>query len=291
MKKTKLSMRARYFVEGYSFIGLWLIGFLVFMAVPLGRSLYYSFQALQVSKDGLIATYIGLEHYRAAFTTDVNFLPLLKATMLSTLTQVPLILIFSLFCAILLNRGLVGKTFFRGVFFLPVIIASGAILSKLMDQGAANLPIFYNQDLYNKLSNFIPGDILEILLKYAESLTLVMWDSGVQILIFLAGLQTISISLYEAAKCDGATAWESFWKITFPMIMPMMLVNTLFSIVSSFTKADNQIMSHILDVVFKNNDFGYGSAMGWIYFVFIFMVLGLVFLLFRKSLGATEGRK
>ncbi len=112
-----------------------------------------------------------------------------------------------------------------------------------------------------------------------------------QILIFLAGLQTISVSLYEAAKCDGATAWESFWKITFPMIMPMMLVNTLFSIVSSFTKADNQIMSHILNVVFKTNDFGYGSAMGWIYFVFIFMVLGLVFLLFRKSLGATEGRK
>ncbi|MNC42495.1 Inner membrane ABC transporter permease protein YcjO [compost metagenome] len=118
-----------------------------------------------------------------------------------------------------------------------------------------------------------------------------MWDSGVQILIFLAGLQTISVSLYEAAKCDGATAWESFWKVTFPMIMPMMLVNTLFSIVSSFTKADNQIMSHILNVVFKNNDFGYGSAMGWIYFVFIFIILGIVFMLFRKSLGATEGRK
>lgn len=291
MKKSRLSMRARYFVEGYSFIGLWLIGFLVFMAVPLGRSLYYSFQDLQVSKGGLVATFVGTEHYRAAFTTDVNFLPLLKSTMVSTLTQVPLILIFSLFCAILLNRKMVGKTFFRGVFFLPVIIASGAILGKLMDQGAANLPIFYNQDLYDKLSNFIPGDILETLLKYAESLTLVMWDSGVQILIFLAGLQTISISLYEAAKCDGATAWESFWKITFPMIMPMMLVNTLFSIVSSFTKADNQIMSHILNVVFKTNDFGYGSAMGWIYFVFIFLVLGLVFLLFSKSLGATEGRK
>ncbi len=278
-------------MEGYGFISLWLIGFLLFMAIPLGRSLYYSFHALQVSKDGLIATFVGTEHFRAAFTTDVNFLPLLKDTMVSTLTQVPLILIFSLFCAILLNRKLVGKTFFRGVFFLPVIIASGAILSKLMDQGAANLPIFYNQNLYNKLNAFIPGDILEILLKYAESLTLVMWDSGVQILIFLAGLQTISISLYEAAKCDGATAWESFWKITFPMIMPMMLVNTLFSIVSSFTKADNQMMSHILNVVFKTNDFGYGSAMGWIYFIFIFLILGLVFLLFRKSLNNTEGRK
>ncbi|WP_144027102.1 sugar ABC transporter permease [Paenibacillus sp. FSL R7-0273] len=291
MKKSRLSMRARYYMEGYSFISLWLIGFLLFMAIPLGRSLYYSFQKLQVSQNGLIASFVGTDHYRAAFTTDVNFLPLLKDTMVSMLTQVPLILIFSLFCAILLNRKLVGKTFFRGIFFLPVIIASGAILSKLMDQGAANLPIFYNENLYSKLSAFIPGDLLETLLQYAESLTLVMWDSGVQILIFLAGLQTISITLYEAAKCDGATAWEGFWKITFPMIMPMMLVNTLFSIVSSFTKADNQMMTHILNVVFKTNDFGYGSAMGWIYFVIIFLILGLVFLLFRKSLSTTEGRK
>lgn len=290
MKKSKLSMRARYFVEGYSFIGLWLVGFLVFMAVPLGRSLYYSFQDLQVSKGGLLATFVGMEHYRAAFTTDVNFLPLLKSTMVSTVTQVPLILIFSLFCAILLNRGLVGKTFFVACSFCRSSLLQGDP-GQIDGSGCRKFTDFYNQDLYDKLHNFIPGDILKSLLKYAESLTLVMWDSGVQILIFLAGLQTISVSLYEAAKCDGATAWESFWKITFPMIMPMMLVNTLFSIVSSFTKADNQIMSHILNVVFKNNDFGYGSAMGWIYFVFIFLVLGLVFLLFSKSLGATEGRK
>lgn len=125
MKKSKLSMRARYFVEGYSFIGLWLVGFLVFMAVPLGRSLYYSFQDLQVSKSGLLATFVGMEHYRAAFTTDVNFLPLLKSTMVSTVTQVPLILIFSLFCAILLNRGLVGKTFFVACSFCRSSLLQG----------------------------------------------------------------------------------------------------------------------------------------------------------------------
>lgn len=291
MKGFKVSMRARYIMEGYSFISLWLVGFFLFMALPLGRSLYYSFQDLKMSKGGLIATGVGAKHYRAAFTTDVNFVPLLKNTMVAMLTQVPLILIFSIFCALLLNRNIIGKTFFRGVFFLPVIIASGVILRKLMDQGAANLPIFYNQDLYDKLNAFIPGDVLETLLKYAESLTLVMWDSGVQILIFLAGLQTISVQLYEAAKCDGATKWESFWKITFPMLMPMIFVNTLFSIVNSFTKADNEIMSHILNVVFKNNDFGYGSAMGWIYFAIIFIVLGIVFAIFSKALSATEGRR
>lgn len=290
MRGFRLSMNNRRMLEGYSFISIWLIGFLLFMAYPLGRSLYYSFQSLKMSKDGLIATNIGFTHFRAAFTTDVNFLPLLKTTITTMLTQVPLILIFAIISALLLNNKKFGKTFFRGVFFLPVIIASGQILRKLMEQGAANLPIFYNIDLYSQLLIFIPDSVLDPLLQYADSLTLVMWDSGVQILIFLAGLQTISPQLYEAAKCDGATKWESFWKITFPMLMPMILVNTLYSIVNSFTKPDNQIMNHILTVVFKSNDYGYGSALGWLYFIVIFLVLVLVFVIFRRSLASTEGR-
>ncbi|XEC96370.1 carbohydrate ABC transporter permease [Paenibacillus tarimensis] len=286
----RISMRLRHILEGYSFISIWILGFILFMAVPLGRSFYYSLNTLKPSKDGLIATYEGLKHYRAAFTTDVNFLPLLQKTVTTMLTQVPLILIFAMFSALLLNRHSIGRIVFRGIFFLPVIIASGAVLRKLLQQGAAQLPIFYQYDLYGKLRTFIPGEILEPLLMYADSLTLVMWDAGVQILIFLAGLQTISPQLYEAAKCDGATKWESFWKITFPMIMPMIFVNTLYSIVNSFTKVDNQVMDHILNVVFRTNDYGYGSAIGWIYFFIVFIILGIVFLIFRKGLAATEGR-
>ena len=288
--RIRISMRIRSILEGYSFISIWIVGFLLFMAVPLGRSFYYSLNTLKPSKNGLIATYEGFRHFRAAFTTDVNFLPLLQKTITTMLTQVPLILVFAMFSALLLNRHSVGRTVFRGIFFLPVIIASGAVLSKLLQQGAAQLPIFYQYDLYDKLRMFIPGDILEPLLMYADSLTLVMWDAGVQILIFLAGLQTISPQLYEAAKCDGATQWECFWKITFPMIIPMILVNTLYSIVNSFTKADNEVMNHILNVVFRANDYGYGSAIGWIYFFVVFIILGIVFLIFRKGLAATEGR-
>jgi ABC-type sugar transport system permease subunit len=283
-------MRSRRIVEGYLFIVPWIIGFFLFMAVPLGRSLYYSFQNLTVTSHGLKAVYVGFTHYRGAFATDIDFLPLLQKTIVTMVTQVPLILIFAMFSALLLNRPFFGRTFFRGVFFLPVIIASGAILRKLLQQGAAQLPIFYQYDLFGKLHGFIPAPILKPLLKYADSLTLVMWDSGVQILIFLAGLQTISSQLYEAAKCDGATMWESFWKITFPMIMPMIFVNTLYSIVNSFTKTDNEVMNHIIDVVFKSNDYAYGSAIGWIYFVTIFLILGIVFFIFRKSISAMEGR-
>jgi ABC-type sugar transport system permease subunit len=117
-----------------------------------------------------------------------------------------------------------------------------------------------------------------------------MWDSGVQILIFIAGLQTISPQLYEAAKMDGATKWESFWKITFPMIIPMLFVNTLYSIVNMFTKADNKVMDYINQQAFQKNNYGYGSALGWIYFVLIAIVLAIVFIIFRRSLAASEGR-
>ncbi|UVI29149.1 carbohydrate ABC transporter permease [Paenibacillus spongiae] len=289
-KKLRLSIRTRHIVEGYSFISLWIFGFFLFLAVPLGRSFYYSLQTLEPSPDGLKATYVGLLHYRSAFTTDVHFLPLMQQTMTTMLTQVPLILIFSMLSALMLNRHGIGRGLFRSIFFLPVIIASGAVLRELLEQGAARLPIFVQDGLYMKLMTFIPEAILEPLLEYADSLTLVMWDSGVQILIFLAGLQTISPILYEAAHMDGATKWEAFWKITFPMIMPMILVNTLFSIVNSFTKADNQIMNHLMNVVFRSNNYGYGSAMGWLYFIFVFIVLGVVFFLFRRSMSAAEGR-
>jgi ABC-type sugar transport system permease subunit len=292
MKKWfRMNMRRRNFVEGYSFIAIWIVGFFLFMAMPLGLSLYYSFQHLQPSGQGLIAEYAGLYYYISAFTKDVNFLPLLRTTVVTMLYQVPLILIFAMFSALLLNQKFRGRFLFRGIFFLPVIIASGAILRELLEQGAAQIPIFSQSDLIFALNDFVPTGILLPLLEFADQLLLVMWDSGVQILIFLAGLQTIPTSLYEAAKCDGATPWESFWKITFPMLMPMIFVNTLYSIVNSFTKTDNHMMNHIITNVFRNNEYAYGSAMGWIYFVIVFFIIGLVFLLFRRGLANAEERR
>lgn len=282
MKFMKISMRKRNILEGYSFISLWLVGFLLFMAVPLGKSLYYSFNQMILTNEGLVGTYNGIAFFRDAFTTDVDFLPKLISTITTMVVQVPLIIIFAMFSALLLNRPFRGRMVFRSFFFLPVIIASGVVLQTLMNQGAATLPIFVKYDLATALSQYVPLEILLPLLKMMESLTLVMWDSGVQILIFLAGLQAISPSLYEAAKCDGATPWESFWKITFPMIKPMILVNILFSVVNSFTKVNNSVMVYINTVAFKENDYGYGAALGWIYFVVIFVIILLVMFMFRN---------
>ncbi|MFB9278602.1 carbohydrate ABC transporter permease [Cohnella cellulosilytica] len=282
-KSVKLSMRARHILEGYSFISLWFIGFLLFLAVPLGRSLYYAFNRMEISNTGLKATFNGVNYFRDAFTVDVDFVPSLLNTMTTMAFHIPLILVFAMFSALLLNRQFAGRLMFRSIFFLPVIIASGTVLQKLMDQGAATLPIFLQYDLASKLSVYVPSEVLMPLLKMMDSLTLVIWDSGVQILIFLAGLQSVSKTLYEAADMDGATAWEKFWKITFPMIMPMVLVNTLFSIVNSFTEVRNLVMGYIQTVAFEKNDYGYASALGWIYFVIIFAVILLVLYLFRDA--------
>lgn len=283
--KMRLSIRVRHYLEGYTFVSLWVAGFLLFMAIPLLRSLIYSFQKLSVSQTGLKGVGVGWENYLSAFTVDVEFTPKLISNIVNMLLTVPIILIFSMFAALLLNKNFRGRMIFRGIFFLPVIIASGSVLSKLREQGAATLPIFKQYDLEVKLSNVIPSDLLSPLIAMLESLTVSMWDSGVPILIFLAGLQSISTHLYEAAKVDGATSWESFWKITFPMIKPMILVNILFCIVNSFTKGSNDVMTYLLKtVMFGKVDYGYGSALGWIYFVVIFIIIGLVMFIFRDSI-------
>jgi oligogalacturonide transport system permease protein len=281
-QRLKLSMRVRHILEGYSFISLWIIGFLMFMAIPLGQSLYYSFNRMDLTDQGLKATYNGIQYFSDAFTIDVEFLPKLLSTVTAMVFQVPLIIIFAMFSALLLNRPFRGRMVFRSIFFLPVIIASGVVLQKLLDQGAATLPVFVQYDLANVLSQYVPEEVLLPLMKMMDSLTLVMWDSGVQILIFIAGLQSISISLYEAAKCDGATPWESFWKITFPMMMPMILVNILFSIVNSFTKVNNSVMDYIRTIAFSQNNYGYGAALGWIYFIIIFIIILIVIYMFRN---------
>lgn len=291
MKKARLSIRARHIAEGYSFVSLWIAGFFLFMAVPLGRSMYYSFQDLKMNTGKMTAEFVGWKNYRYAFTVDIDFMPILLGTIKTVVIQVPLILIFAMFCALLLHVPMRGRLFFRGVYFLPVIVASGNSLKRLMEQGAAMLPIFKQYDLYTVMLDYIPEQLLTPLLAMMDSLMIVMWGSGVQIIIFMAGLQSIPTPLYEAAKCDGATPWEVFWKITFPMMMPMTLVCTLFSIVDSFTKVDNQMIKYNWTLMFAKLNFGYASAVGWIYFVFVFLVILIVMLLFRNTTALAQDRR
>ena len=204
-----------------------------------------------------------------------------------------MILFFSMFIAVLLNQKFKGRTFVRAVFFLPVVITSGALVYVLKSDigiGIANqapnvmgMPMVLNtdfEDIFMKVLNN-NYELTQSLIGMMDRVFVIMWRSGVQILIFLAGLQSIPVSVHESAFVDGATAWESFWKITFPMLSPIIVVNLAYTIIDSFTDYNNEILRYIMNTTFGKLQFDLGATYAWIYFVFILIIISI-------SLGITS---
>ena len=278
---------------GYAFISPFLLGFVLFFIRPLIQSIIFSVNDLTVTPDGLQYDFIGWGHYSYAFLVDPEFRQILVQSIIDMLTNVPIIIIFSFFAATLLNQNFKGRFLARAIFFLPVILASGiiaqiesndAILQMMQNPAddAANLGLM-TFDIEDLLRNSrVPPQFAEYVILAIDRIYQVINDSGVQILIFLAGLQGIPSSLFEAAKVEGATAWESFWKVTFPMVSPLILVNMIYSIIDSFTKADNELMEFIHDKAFVLAKFGYASALSWIYMGVIVLLLIIIGLFYRK---------
>lgn len=269
---------------GFTFIIPWLIGSITFFARPFIMTLYYSLCDVNVHDEGVSMTFVGLKNYIAAFTEDNEFLPKFVESMTNTLLHVPLILMFSLFIAVILNQKFRGRTFFRTTYFLPVIIASGVVISLIRGD------TFSQQLLSGERSNMMFQAIsMEQLLlksgmneKFVEYMFLIinnifdlLWKSGVQILIFIAGLKTISPSLYEVAKIEGANAWETFWKVTFKMLSPIIIVNVVYTIIDSFNDYLNPIILHISNTS-RGLNIQLASAMAWLYFLVVLIITGAV---------------
>ena len=292
LKRRKMSYERKKGLIGYVFIGLWLIGFFLMYLTPLVQSLYYSFNELEITTSGFEMEWKGFANYKEIFTEDAEYLPALRTALGDLLYQVPLILVFSLILAMLVNQKFFGRTVARAVFFLPVIIASGVVLnvingdtaSKLMQSGEKTSQMFQVTSLAAMLQGLnLPSEITGFIVSAANNIFGLMWQSGIQIVLFLASLQTIPGSLYEAASIDGGTKWEIFWKVTFPMITPIMLVNLVYTITDSFTATNNGVMRQILDAVGERLDFDYSAALAWLYFLIIIVILGLVILVVNKK--------
>lgn len=298
MKKSKrLSMRQRDALEGYVYILPWLIGFAFYGAYPFIFSISVSFSEI-VRLAGFEMKYIGWGNYAKAFIWDVTFIPMFVATVRDTLMNTPIIIIISLFFAILLNREIKCRGIFRAVFFLPVLLGTGYIMQELlgggpgleMTQTAGDLSREAAAGMSSGISRGIevPEEILlylganfaDVIRMFLQRFTLLLWKSGVQIVLFLAGLQGISISLYESARCDGATEWEMFWKISLPMISPVILLNIVYTIIDSFVDITNPIVRYVRNL--NMEDFGYSAAIGWIYFTFVLIVILLIFAVMRR---------
>ena len=287
MKRNGLTMHGRKALTGSIFVLPWLIGFLVFTLYPIGYSIALSLNDVAFSiEDGVQFTWRGFDYYYEALRIDTTFLTALGNNLMFICCATPIILVFSLIIAILLNKSFVGRTFFRVLFFLPVIIMSGSVIQKLLGSYTINFATM-SETVYNFL-NTLPEFFRKPIFFALENLVLILWYSGVQILLFLAGLQKVGRTLYEAAEIDGAGAWQKFWKITLPHMKPMILLNAIYTVMEIANSANNEVSSKISSHMFEvNRPFSFSAAMSWIYFLAVCGLLLLIVILF----GGREKRE
>ena len=280
----RLTLRQRNAINGYLFISLWLVGLLIFFLIPLFRnfSLSLTNARLATIRDNSY-TFIGLGNYIEAFTVDIEFVPYLIETMNNLIVDVPFILAFSLAVAMLAIQPVPGSTIFRAVFFLPVVIGSAVVVGRMFDQLGNQMVLFRGEGAQEFLFIYL-GEALPRFLFFLNRAVFVLWRSGVQILIFIAGLKSIDPSLYEVAQVDGASPWGQFWKITLPMLSPVILINIVYTIIDSFTDYFNTVLRYIRVVTFNQSEMrlGYPSALGNIYFILVFLLVIVIFVIVSK---------
>ena len=281
-------------IAGYIFISPFIIGFLMFMVKPLLQSLYMSFCEVELGSGTFNMVWQGIERYRYAFRGDPDFNRLVVEEFVQMLINSVAIMVFSFFVALILNQEFKGRALVRAVFFLPVILSSGIVLgldtnNSLMEtiqvsvQEAAQ-GVSVTGALENILRTAGIGvRAFEQVFEVIDQIYDIAIGSGIQIIIFLSGLQTISSSMYEAADIEGCTAWESLWKITFPMISSMFLVNWIYTIIDYCMRDTNQVIEKVQTVMIQNINYGLASAMSWIYFVIMIAFVGITSLLISKG--------
>lgn len=272
--------------EGILLILPWIIGFLLFVSFPLFYSLYMSFHNVRITGNGILHEYVGWKYYSNILFQDGGvFYDQLLPFLRQVTFMIPIIVIFSFMIAIMLNQKFFGRGLFRAVFFLPVIFSSGNVIQRFLSQGKGELGFLEQYSISTTLTQYLPGSWSTPIIAVLNSFVLILWYSGVQILLFLAGRQTISSSVYEAARIDGANPWEVFWKITLPAMMPFVLLNTVYTVVDLFTFPGNPIIASV-----NPTQYGPTSALIWVYFMIILLFLGLVFLLLGRAGQGTNKR-
>ncbi len=287
----RISLETKKSWQGFLFILPWFLGFLFLFLRPFISAIIYSFGNVSVETGSLQNEFVGMTHYIYAFTGDEKFPEHLRNALIELLYQVPLVLFFSLFIATVLNRKFFSRGFYRVVFFLPTIISCGVVLGII--QGDSTYAAMQGGEMQNYafqttsiqeilLANNVSSVIVDLIGKAIDSLLELFWYSGVQIIIFLSGLQSISPSLREAAEMDGASAWDFFWLVTFPMISPLMITNLVYTIIATFTDYGNPVIRYTSELGSKM-ELSYASALSMIYFIISFLIVIVVYLIFNRK--------
>lgn len=275
--KIKMTKKRRTALIGYSFLSLWIIGFLLFTLYPVILSGVISLSKLEMGLGEINYKFTGLEFFTYAFQTDSQFTPKLLESLAFIGYATPIIVIIALLLALMLKGKYKGRTIFRTIFFMPVVIMSGPVISGLLGKYSVDF-----SEASPALFTFIealPEVFRSPCMFVMENLVTVLWYSGVQILILLVAIQRISPELYEAASIDGASGWEMFWKITLPYTMPTLLVCALYTVIELANDSTNAVNTYIASRMFdhKLGYYSYSTAMAWIYTAVIVAILLLIF--------------
>ena len=299
---TYRTMRARNARIGTLFILPFIIGFLVFMCKPMVESFNFSFNDVKmVPGQGYELTPVGLGNYKTALLVDPEYNTLIVEESGEMIINTIATLVLSFVIAVLLNQEFKGRVLCRAIFFLPVILSSGVLpgiehqnefydmMAGMAEAVDGSSGINISQALQDLLSvSGVANSFFEVVFTMIDSIYDIVMASGIQIIVFLSGLQSISPSLYEAANVEGCSGWEAFWKITFPMVSPLLLVNCIYTIIDFFMKNDNKVMELIYQVTYQDFKLGVSAAMSWLYFAIALAFIGVSSFIITKAVKSYE---
>ena len=294
--KKKLSTKTfeqRQRFNGRMLVLPWVIGFILFFLIPLVSSIWFSFSKVSLNVGGFSTVFRGFKNYKYILYEHPTYVSTLGRAITSFLYSLPIILVLSLFCAVVLNQNFKGRFLARAVFFIPAIMASSVVMQVFMEGSVSTSMIASgggNESVFGQAVDFqavfqnigLPKSVTGIISLYVSEVSTLIWSCGVQIVLFLSGLQAIPDALYEASKIEGANSWEEFWFITFPMLSNVLVVTTFYTIIDIFTNADNEVMELAYNLVLKQQNYDQSSAMLWAYFSIVGIVVALVFFLINK---------
>lgn len=280
---------------GYTFVAHWAIGLLLFFIVPLVSSFIYAFSDARITEDGMQTTFVGLTHFDYILNVDAKYVDNLTASLGLIGYTLPLVLSLSLILAVVLNQQFAGRTLFRAIFALPIIIASSPIIG-LLSGGMVNAPIFNltsntgEANQYGGVIDFqsilqsleLPDQINSMLGDLLSNVFSIIWSCGVQTILFLAGLQSIPAQLYEVSKIEGANKWEEFWMVTVPSLRHVITLVLIYTMIQLFTATDNPLMIQAFSLLQDKQIYDQSSAMLWLYFGIVLAVMGAVLGLYNR---------
>ncbi len=269
-------------ILGYTFMLPWIIGFLTFTAGPFFYTIYLSFHEVNLTVRGWETVWNNFDNYLSAFLRNTEFVPAMVGFIGYELVYVPVIIVIAFILALMLNQKIKFRSGFRLIYFLPVIIMSGSVMQQLMDSGNATMGTVRGSLIYNIIRNY-NRYLAEVIQYIFDNFSMVLWFTGIPIILIINGLQKINPSLYEAAMLDGATPWQSLWKITIPLIKSIVLVSTVFTIVQLGMYNLNPVYQMIRDTIYNTTGgLGLAAAFAWVYAIVVLIFVGIAFALFKE---------